>query len=304
MDRESVYYHQVKLLVRALPYVAEEPCFALKGGTAINLFVHNLPRLSVDIDLNYLPLEPRKESLANSKSALHRIVDRMINSSPHINAHVPDTREDALRAIVQDNGYQIKIELSPVLRGTVHPPEVREVQPLVLEEFGYSENLLVSEADLYGGKICAALDRQHPRDLFDIMLMLSTGLLNRKIFDTFLVYLVSSPRPMAELLSFQTRALNNVFTGRFEGMSRIPVTVEQLEESRSQLLKQIGSFMTEKDKEFLLSIKRREPDWSLSAFSEIRRLPAVRWKLLNLDQMTRKKHREALQKLEDVLNGF
>lgn len=304
MDRESVYYHQAKLLVRALPYIAQETCFALKGGTAINLFVHDLPRLSVDIDLNYLPLEPRKESLANSKSALHRIVDRMTSSSPHIKAHVPDTREDSLRAIVRDNGYQIKIELSPVLRGTVHPPEVREVQPLVLEEFGYSENLLVSRADLYGGKICAALDRQHPRDLFDIMLMLDTGLFDREVFDTFLVYLVSGRRPMAELLSFQTLALNEVFASRFEGMSRIPVTVEQLEESRLRLLKQIGSFMTEKDKEFLLSIKRGEPDWSLSTFSEIRHLPAVRWKLLNLDQMTRKKHREALQNLEDVLNGF
>ena len=59
MDRTSVYYKQVQLLVQLLPLVAEEDCFALKGGTAINLFVCDLPRLSVDIDLVYLPMNNR-----------------------------------------------------------------------------------------------------------------------------------------------------------------------------------------------------------------------------------------------------
>lgn len=59
MDKNSPYYKQVALLVRALPYVSEEKVFALKGGTAINLFVQAFPRLSVDIDLAYLPMEPR-----------------------------------------------------------------------------------------------------------------------------------------------------------------------------------------------------------------------------------------------------
>lgn len=72
MDRESPYYKQVSLLIRMLPVVATEPSFALKGGTAINLFVRDFPRLSVDIDLAYLPLEPRDEALANVKAALQR----------------------------------------------------------------------------------------------------------------------------------------------------------------------------------------------------------------------------------------
>ena len=52
----SPYYAQVRLLVRELPVVAKETCFALKGGTALNLFVRDMPRLSVDIDLAYVPL--------------------------------------------------------------------------------------------------------------------------------------------------------------------------------------------------------------------------------------------------------
>ena len=59
----EIYRRQAALLIRTLPLVAEETCFALKGGTAINLFIRNMPRLSVDIDLTYLPVQPRAESL-------------------------------------------------------------------------------------------------------------------------------------------------------------------------------------------------------------------------------------------------
>ena len=55
MAFSDLYRRQVELLVRTIPPVAQEACFALKGGTAINLFIRNMPRLSVDIDLTYLP---------------------------------------------------------------------------------------------------------------------------------------------------------------------------------------------------------------------------------------------------------
>ena len=85
MDKDSPYYKQVSLLIRMLPVVATETVFALKGGTAINLFVRDFPRLSVDIDLAYLPLEPRDEALINVRAALQRITDR-INTQPDIRA--------------------------------------------------------------------------------------------------------------------------------------------------------------------------------------------------------------------------
>lgn len=70
------YTAQVDLLVRAIPIVAEEEQFALKGGTAINLFYRNLPRLSVDIDLVYVPLDERQTALANIDVAMDRMVAR------------------------------------------------------------------------------------------------------------------------------------------------------------------------------------------------------------------------------------
>lgn len=70
MDIRPQYQDQVKLLLDILPFVAEEPCFALKGGTAINLFEWDLPRLSVDIDLTYLPTQGREDALASISEAL------------------------------------------------------------------------------------------------------------------------------------------------------------------------------------------------------------------------------------------
>ena len=155
MDKTSVYYQQVSLLIRMLPVVATEPVFALKGGTAINLFVQNFPRLSVDIDLAYLPLEPRDEALKNVRSALERVVGR-INTQPSVSATLQDNRQDELRIIVTTESATIKIEVSPVARGTLHEPELLPVVESVEDEFGYAEIPVVSQADLYGGKLCAA----------------------------------------------------------------------------------------------------------------------------------------------------
>jgi len=59
------YRAQVDLLLQTIPFIAEENIFALHGGTAINLFVRDMPRLSVDIDLTYLPIDNRKKALSN-----------------------------------------------------------------------------------------------------------------------------------------------------------------------------------------------------------------------------------------------
>lgn len=181
MDRTSVYYQQVKLLVVVLPLVAKEECFALKGGTAINLFVRDLPRLSVDIDLVYLPDGERDEALAATSEALERI-------ALDIEATIPGSRvsrgyerkEDALRLIVESEGVIIKIELSPVMRGVVYQPERRSVSPVVEDEFGFAEINMVSLADLYAGKLCAAFDRQHSRDFYDVWLLLKMKALPKR----------------------------------------------------------------------------------------------------------------------------
>jgi len=141
MAASEAYRAQVSLLVRVLPLVAEEAVFALKGGTAINLFVRNLPRLSVDIDLTYLPVEDRATSLANIDAATRRIATRIGENLPRSRAQiVPLHREETItKVLVASNGVQIKIEVTPVIRGCVYSPETRTVCDRVEELFGYAE---------------------------------------------------------------------------------------------------------------------------------------------------------------------
>lgn len=80
--RDTTFYPQAELLLRCLPSVASETCFAMKGGTAINMFVRPMPRLSVDIDLTYLPIEDRKTSLHNISAAIERIAIKIQKTVP------------------------------------------------------------------------------------------------------------------------------------------------------------------------------------------------------------------------------
>lgn len=65
----SVYAQKVDLLLRLLPLVMEEKVFAVHGGTAINLFLRNLPRYSVDIDLTYIPLADHNKSIEDMEGS-------------------------------------------------------------------------------------------------------------------------------------------------------------------------------------------------------------------------------------------
>lgn len=158
------YARQVRLLLRVIPVVAAEPGFALKGGTAINLFVRNLPRLSVDLDLTSLPIAPRPESLAAIDEAMRRIASRIEMRFPGAkvtkSALLPENA--IVKLIVRHDQVQIKIEVTPVLRGCVFAPELRTTTPAVEEAYGFAEMQVVSFPDLYAGKLVAALDRQHP----------------------------------------------------------------------------------------------------------------------------------------------
>ena len=75
MKRE--YENQVQLLVNCLPVISEYECFALKGGTAINLFYRNLPRLSVDIDLAYVKFLDRQEAFEEINDSLEAISSKL-----------------------------------------------------------------------------------------------------------------------------------------------------------------------------------------------------------------------------------
>ncbi len=200
MNKDTIYFKQVQLLVRVLPLIATEKCFALKGGTAINLFVRDLPRLSVDIDLVYIPLHDRDEALKNIREALTRISKLITRTFTNIKVQDAHEQSDTLRLMVVQGDARIKIELSPVIRGSVFPEVKMSVVKSVEDNFGYAEMAVVSLPDLYAGKICAALDRQHPRDLFDVKFLLDNEGFTEDFRKTFLVYLISHHRPMSELL--------------------------------------------------------------------------------------------------------
>ena len=212
-----------------------------------------------------------------------------------------EARADALRLFVTQGGDRIKIELSPVLRGTVFPEERREFSASVEEKFGYVEMPLLSLSDLYAGKVCAALDRQHPRDLFDVKLLLENEGLTPELVNTFIVYLISHNRTMGELLRPVRKDIAGLYEGEFLQMAQDEVRIAALLEVREHLIQEINAALTEDQKKFLISFKSRNPDWKLLGLDGIEKLPAVRWKMQNLERMPENKHSAALAHLRDIL---
>lgn len=238
MPAAEMYRRQAALLVRTIPLVAEERCFALKGGTAINLFVRDMPRLSVDIDLTYLPIADRTTSLMEIDAAMCRIAQRVrkgIRGARVSPIQLPG-ENCVTKLLVEADGAQIKIEVTPVLRGCVYEPAVRSVSARVEEEFGFAEIQVVSFADLYAGKIVAALDRQHPRDLFDVRDLLANEGIDDDLRQAFLVYILSHNRPMAEVLAPARLDIRAEFARGFAGMTDAAVTLDELVHARETLI--------------------------------------------------------------------
>ena len=300
----EVFEAQVALLVRVLPYVATETCFALKGGTAINLFVRDLPRLSVDIDLVYLPIEDRETSLLGIRSALGRIAQKIRKAIP--DSIVTDSANAAgTLVIVRQRNAQIKIEVTPVLRGTVHPTDLRTVRPVVEEQFGFAEIQVVSFADLYAGKLVAALDRQHPRDLFDVQHLLANEGIDKTLYPTFLAYILSHNRPAHELLQPRLKDIRQAFEREFVGMTVSETSLNMLLATREQLVGEIRGRLDETSKLFLKSFHSLRPDWNLISPLSISSLPAIRWKLMNLERLQTEnpeKYQAMLQELDAALS--
>ncbi|WP_302463599.1 nucleotidyl transferase AbiEii/AbiGii toxin family protein [Hafnia paralvei] len=303
MDKQSPYYRQVALLLSALPVVASERCFALKGGTAINLFVRDFPRLSVDIDLAYIPLESRDVALPNVRASLTRIAE-ILQQRADISAVLQTNNPDEMRIVVSSQEAQIKIEVSPVARGTLYPPEERDVVEAVEDEFGFATIQVVSLADLYGGKLCAALDRQHPRDFFDVKMLLETQGIDRQIFNGFITYLLGHPRPLSEVLNPRWKDISELYANEFNGMTFDALPLEELNAIPNLMVTALKAQFTQRDYDFLMSFKGGQPDWSLAPEDQIQHLPAVKWKLQNIGRIPKDKHPHALAKLEAVLGEW
>lgn len=285
MPFRDQYQAQVRLLMRLIPIVARETCFALKGGTAINLFVRDLPRLSVDIDLMYLPMHERSEALVEIDAAMKRIKTSALADLR--GARVTENVHDGavLRLLVMAEGTQVKIEVSPVLRGVVHEPFIAPVTEAVEEVFGFAETNVVSFEDLFAGKLVAALDRQHPRDLFDVRGLLTHEGLSDELREAFIIYLLSHNRPMGEVLSGRVKDLVNEYRNGFEGMTEEVIAIEELIKTQHEMIKTLIGGMPDHHRAFLIGFELGEPDWSLLRISHVAELPAIRWRQRNLDKL-------------------
>ncbi|MCL2505958.1 MAG: nucleotidyl transferase AbiEii/AbiGii toxin family protein [Alphaproteobacteria bacterium] len=295
------YKNQLKLLIDVLPSASQEDCFALHGGTAINLFVHNMPRISVDIDLTYLPIEDRQTTLKNIGDALLRIKNRIESVLPHVQII---SKYDTGKLVIRKDGEEIKLEVNLIGRGTIEKPSRMMLCEKAQQIYDVSADMqIVPFGQLYGGKICAALDRQHPRDLFDIKILLENNGFSDDVRKGFLMCLLCSDRPINEVIFPNFQDQRNVMENQFKGMSDVSFTYDDFERSREQLIQIIRKNLTAADKEFLLSVKNCEPDWSIHDFE---RFPAVQWKLHNLQKLKTskpEKHKELYEALKEKLEG-
>ncbi len=302
--QDRKYYKEAKLMLEAIPSVATEDCFALKGGTAINFFLRNMPRLSVDIDLTYLPIEKRDDSLANMSEALKRIAARITKLRPTIQAgHILLSKtKHVTKLTISERDTQITIEPNLVLRGTVFPTQKKDTSEKVEEAFEVAASTqTVSDADLYGGKICAALDRQHPRDLFDVKVLFDNEGVTDEIRRGFVIYLAGHDETMSELLDPKPKDIKKIFSEQFEGMPFETVRVETLLETRDKLIATIQKDLTESERKFLLSLKEGAPNWNLLEIEGVEKLPSIQWKLMNIRKMKPDHHRKSVARLKAIL---
>ena len=251
------YRAQVDLILQILPYVAKEGMFASKGGTAINLFVREMPRLSVDIDLTYLPFETRNIALRNIQKGLGHIKENLESAIKGLkinNVALDDVTDMKLNC--QYKNAQIKIEVNTITRGHFLPTRFMQLNEKVQEEFGkFAAINIVSHAELYGGKICAALDRQHPRDLFDVKLLLDNEGFSDEVRYGLIVGLLSHYKPIHELISPIFKNQKSAFETQFAGMATSEFSYGDFENTRNQLIEIINNILTENDKKLIYSFE-------------------------------------------------
>jgi len=259
----------------------------------------------VDIDLTYLPLTDRGKALQDIHDALQRIADRLKRKQPGAKIMPRVSRETSLLIglIVTRAIATVKIEPNTIMRGTVYPVQIRPLARRAQELFEFHiEARSLSLADLYGGKICAALDRQHPRDLYYIHLLFRAEGITDEIRKAFIVYLICQPRPILEVLNPSMVDIRGSFEKEFRGMVLDPVTCEFLEKERKRLFEEIKTGLTDEERIFIVSMKEGKPRWDLIDLAGVERLPAISWKLINIEKMAPMKHSQALRRLKDFLD--
>lgn len=283
------YLDTVRLLIDVAPDVFGPECFAMKGGTALNLFVRDMPRLSVDIDLVYTPRAVlRSEALAAISNALGKVTKVLEKRGLDVQGGAMDDG-DEVKLFVSRGSVSVKVEANHVFRGTVLPTSKMRLAPAARRLLATDLSVpTLAVEELYGSKLVAALDRQHPRDFFDVIGMYETCGLTKEIIECFVVYLAGHNRPVHEVLFSTDKNMTAAFENEFEGMPVTPVSLDNLVEARARLRRDILAGITENQKHFLLGLVKLDTRWDLLRCTHASELPALRWKIKNLDDLRRK----------------
>jgi predicted nucleotidyltransferase component of viral defense system len=296
----QTYLDTARLLTQVAPLVFVDETFALKGGTAINLFVRDMPRLSVDLDLVFPDHTlPRDEALARINESIRQAAERLKKRG--FQAHVPAAAAAAgeTKLLVRSDSIQVKVEVNFVMRGTVRPVRRASLTPVARDVLMADLEIpVVSLEDVYGGKLVAALDRQHPRDLFDVMQLFAHEGITPGIRRAFVVYVASSNRPIHEVLFPSLRDIRHDYERNFLGMTAEPVPLDALLAARERMMGDLQQGLNNHERRFLLSLAAGTPEWSLLGIDHVEHLPGVRWKLHNLMRLQETDERKFAEQAE------
>ena len=280
------YIDTVRLLLAIAPTVFASGRFAMKGGTALNLFVQDMPRLSIDIDVVYVDHGPDREAALKTISAELVTMKAALKAKGYRATLPTNTQGDEVKLVVGRGATQVKVEVNFVFRGSVLPVETRSLVATAQDLFTTDVAIpVLATPELYGSKLVAAMDRQHPRDIFDVLHMLDRFGWQELFVDCFVAYLAGHNRPVHEVLFPKTKPLEPAFSNEFAGMTREEVSLDALLAAQARLIADLPRELTERQRSFLLSLVRAEPDWTLSPFPDLQELPALKWKLLNLAKL-------------------
>ena len=303
MDKH--YADTVRLLLSITPDVFDNDIFAMKGGTAINLLLQDMPRLSVDIDVVYLPWQtPRDEALQAINEELAAIAQRVerlgVQTRLIRSKDLGDTK-----LIAENETSQVKVEVNVVFRGTVLPVERSTLSAQTSDLFGVEfEVPTLAPDELYASKLVAAMDRQHPRDLFDVLQLFETGSLTDAMVECFVVYLAGHNRPIHEVLFGNDKDIANEYERAFVGMTEVDCSLEALLDTRARLRRELPQRLSGAHRQFLSGLTRAQPDWSLLQCPHAEQLPALRWKLANLNTFQKRRPKDFIAQADALDAGL
>lgn len=300
----QTYLDTARLLTQVAPLVFVDDTFALKGGSAINLFVRDLPRLSVDIDLVFTDHTlARDQALMRSNDAIRQAAERL--NKRGFQTHMPAADSGVTKLLVRRGRIEVKIEANFVMRGTVQPVGRASLTPTARDVLlADLEIPVASLEDVYGGKLVAAMDRQHPRDLFDVMQLFAHEGITPGIRRAFVVYLASSNRPVHEVLFPHLRDIQYDYGHNFQGMTVEPVPLDALLAARERLAHELQQGLDENERRFLLSLMAGVPEWPLLGIAHLEQLPAIRWKLHNLTRLRKTDAKKFAEQVDTLAARF